>query len=177
MSGFFQELLGTLFGNTPKAPSVKPTARPRPSAPPRRPLSSGLAVLKPNHNPQQVTKLITPIPAPTRPSVVLLEHLLHRPPMPYWQLRRWRQVHSDLYIGYFKTRLGRCHGVIKWQSQYDFAFYVHDVPAKILNGPKGACFEMIKPGKYRVHFAQLPTDVNSGIFYIETLLQEAFKNG
>jgi hypothetical protein len=36
---------------------------------------------------------------------------------------------------------------------------------------------MVKPRKYRVHFAQFPTDVNSGIFYIETLLQEAFQNG
>lgn len=166
MSGFWQELWKILSGNTPKATNAKHAARPRSATPPRRPPSSGLAVLKANHKPKQVTK---------RPSVVLLEHLLHRQPVPYWQLRRWRQVRSSLYIGYFKTRLGRCHGVIKWQSQYDFAFYVHDVPAAILNGPNGACFTMVKPGKYRVHFAQVPTDVNSGIFYIETLLQEAFQ--
>jgi len=166
MSGFWQELWEILFGSTPKATDAKHAARPRSATPPRRPPSSGLAELKADYKPTQVTK---------RPSVVLLEHLLHRPLLPYWQLRRWRQVRNGLYIGYFKTRLGRCHGVIKWQSQYDFTFYVHDVPAAILNGPKGACFTTVKPGKYRVHFAQVPTDVNSGIFYIETLLQEAFQ--
>ncbi|HUT60685.1 MAG TPA: hypothetical protein VNA25_22800 [Phycisphaerae bacterium] len=84
---------------------------------------------------------------------------------------------SNLYLGYFKTRLGRRHGVIKWTSQYDFAFYVHDVPSRILHGPHGRCFQEVKPGKYRVHFAQLPSDLNSGIFYIETLLMEAFEHG
>ena len=94
---------------------------------------------------------------------------------PYWMLRRWRHVGDNVYIGYFKTRLGRRHGVIKWNSRYDFNFYIHDVPLSILNGPHGACFAEVKPGKYRVHFAQLPQDLNCGIFYLETLLQEGLE--
>jgi hypothetical protein len=173
MRSFWHELLEFFFG-LPEASHVKPAARPKALAPTplRRSPSSGFAALKTNHKSQQ----ITPPPVPMRPSVVLLEHLLYHPPKPYWQLRGWRQVRDGLYLGHFKTRLGRRHGVIKWQSQYDFAFYVHDVPAPILRGPHGGCFTMVKPGKYQVHFAQPPTDVNSAIFYIETLLQEALKN-
>ena len=51
-----------------------------------------------------------------------------------------------------------------------------DVPQAILYGPHGACFVEVKPGKFRVHFAQLPSDVNSAIFYIETLLTEGFRH-
>jgi hypothetical protein len=108
--------------------------------------------------------------------VRVLEYVLARPPVPYWQVRGWRQVDDGLYLGYFKTRLGRRHGVIKWRSQWDFAIYVHDVPDEILAGPHGGCFVMVKPGKYQMHFAQLPNDLNSAIFYIEILLQEALQH-
>jgi len=110
-------------------------------------------------------------------SVTTLEGPETRPAVPYWQVRHWRHVGDNVYLGYFKTRLGSCHGVIKWASRLDFNFYVHDVPATILDGPHGACFTEVEPGKFRVHFAQLPEDLNSGIFYIETLLQEAFEHG
>jgi hypothetical protein len=109
--------------------------------------------------------------------VVVLQDPRARPAIPYWRLRGWRQVKSNLYLGYFKTRLGRRHGVIKWTSQYDFGFYVHDVPNAILEGPHGGCFQEVKPGKFRVHFAQMPEDMNSAIFYLETVLQEAFEHG
>lgn len=107
----------------------------------------------------------------------VLQSGINRPPVPYWQLRGWRRVKDNLYLGYFKTRLGRCHGVVKWSSQFNYGIYIHDVPAKILNGPHAACFSEVKPGKYRVHFAQRPRDLNSAIFYMETLIQEAFNNG
>ncbi len=112
-----------------------------------------------------------------QPRATVLQQGSCRPAVPYWQLRGWRRVSSNVYLGYYKTRLGRRHGVIKWNDEYDFGFYVHDVPVAILNGPHGACFEEVKPGKFRVHFAQFPKDLNSGIFYVETLLQEAFENG
>ncbi|UCD56058.1 MAG: hypothetical protein JSV16_09400 [Candidatus Hydrogenedentota bacterium] len=108
--------------------------------------------------------------------VEILQDNTVRPPIPYWVLRGWRSKGKNVYLGYFKTRLGRCHGVIKWNSSYDFGIYVHDVPRVILDGPHGACFAEVKPGKFRVHFAERPRDINSAIFYIETLLQEAFEN-
>ena len=67
--------------------------------------------------------------------------------------------------------------MIKWSSRVNCSFYVHDVPRQILSGPHGPCFDQVKPGKYRIHFSRLPHDLNSAIFYIETLLQEAFKHG
>ncbi len=100
-----------------------------------------------------------------------------RPTVPYWQVRGWHYKGDGVYHGYFKTHLGRCHGVIKWNGPYDFGFYVHDVPEVILAGPYGGCFAAVRPGKYRVHFAEFPQDINSGIFYIETVLQGAFENG
>ena len=81
-----------------------------------------------------------------------------------------------IFPGYFKTSKGRCHGVIKWMSDWDFGVYVHDVPLSILAGPHGGCFVEVKPGKFRVHFAVIPQDVNSVIFYIETVLQEGFEH-
>lgn len=119
------------------------------------------------------------LPQPCNPSasgITILADPLARPAVPYWVLRGWRHVGAGVYLGYFKTRTGRCHGVIKWRSQRDFGFYVHDVPDAILDGPHGACFTEVEPGKFRVHFSQLPGDLNSGIFYIETLLQEAFRH-
>jgi len=117
-------------------------------------------------------------PSPVkRPKVLVVEHDRQRVGIPYWKLRGWRKVDECLYLGHFKTRLGRRHGVIKWDSSFDFGIYVHDVPRAILDGPSGACFEEVKPGKFRVHFSQLPSDLNSAIFYIETLLQEGLSNG
>jgi hypothetical protein len=112
-----------------------------------------------------------------RPKVLVVEHDRQRVGPPYWKLRGWRKVDDCLYLGHFKTRLGRRHGVIKWDSSWNFSIYVHDVPRAILDGPSGACFSEVKPGKFRIHFYQLPSDLNSAIFYIETLLQEGFSNG
>jgi len=112
----------------------------------------------------------------SRRLVHLLTGRVHRPARPYWQVRGWRRCAGNLFLGHFKTRLGRRHGVIKWNSPHDFSVYVHDVPSAILAGPHGRCFQEVKPGKFRVHFAQLPQDLNSAIFYIETLLQEAFEH-
>jgi len=111
------------------------------------------------------------------PKVEVLERSVKRPPRQYWQVRKWKKVREGLYLGYFKTRLGRCHGVIKWMSRFNYGVYVHKVPKYILNGPNGSCFTAVKPGKYRVHFYQEPGDLNSLIFYVETLLQEAFSHG
>lgn len=189
---FLDDLLRGLFrgGQTTPAPSATPPAARAPVVPP--PVGVPAAVPK-----VVITPAIVPTVAPAMPgtrgpngratrggearlhqgfisSVTTLEGPETRPAVPYWQVRRWRHMGNNVYLGYYKTRLGSCHGVIKWTSRLDFGFYVHDVPAAILNGPHGACFTEVKPGKFRVHFAQLPADLGSGIFYIETLLQEAF---
>ena len=83
---------------------------------------------------------------------------------------------DNVFLGYYKTRMGTRHGVIKWTDQYDFSFYVHDVPDAILDGPHGPCFAEVKPGKFQVHFSRFPQNLNEGIYYIETLLQEAFNH-
>ena len=114
--------------------------------------------------------------APNQPNVVILEPKPGRAPLPYWLLRRWRRVADNMYLGYFKTPLGRRHGVIKWNSEFNYGVYVHNVPEAILSGPHGGCFTEVKPGKFRVHFAQQPRDVNGLIFYVETVLMEAFRN-
>jgi len=172
--GGLMELLRSLFlgynaGST--ASETKKARKPRPPVSARRQPRSGRSVarVKSGAPPAALHRSV--------PHVTVLQDPRSRPANPYWMLRGWRQVKSNLYLGYFKTRLGRRHGVIKWTSQYDFGFYVHDVPGAILNGPHRACFAEVKPGKYRVHFAQLPSDLNSGIFYIETLLMEAFEHG
>jgi hypothetical protein len=115
-------------------------------------------------------------PRQVEPKVRVLQYKQEHPAVPYWKLRNWRKVSDNLYLGYYKTRLGRCHGVIKWNSQYDCSFYIHEVPQVILKGPHGSCFVQVKEGKYRIHFSQLPLDLNSGIFYVEILLQKAFEN-
>jgi hypothetical protein len=97
-------------------------------------------------------------------------------PIPYWVFRGWKHKPHNIYLGYFKTRLGYCHGVIKWNSEFDHSIYVHKVPAGILKGPHRSCFTEVKPGKFRVHFAQPPRDLNGAIFYVETILMEAFQN-
>ena len=179
MSGL-AELLRNLFLGTPPASAPD---RARNAREPRRPVSAPsaphirppAALVRTNTPPAVARPVGQVMPRSAAPSVTVLSDPRARPAIPYWRLRGWRQVKSNLYLGYFKTRLGRRHGVIKWTSQYDFGFYVHDVPSAILNGPHGACFAEVKPGKFRVHFAQLPSDLNSGIFYIETLLMEAFE--
>jgi len=179
MSGLV-ELLRSLFLGTPPASTVgrarkaREPRRPVP-APPASHIGPPTARVRTNTPPVVARSVRTVVPRSAAPSVTVLSDPRARTAIPYWKLRRWRQVQANLYLGYFKTRLGRCHGVIKWTSQYDFGFYVHDVPSAILNGPHGACFAEVKPGKFRVHFAQLPSDLNSGIFYIETLLMEAFE--
>ncbi len=112
-----------------------------------------------------------------RQKVQMLQSRGRRSSVPYWRLRRWRRAKRNLYLGYFKTRIGRCHGVIKWNSRLDHNIYIHNLPQAILRGPHRYCFTQIKPNKYKVHFSQLPADLNSAIFYMETLLQEAFENG
>jgi hypothetical protein len=177
MSGL-AELLRSLFLGTPpaKARNAREPRRPVP-APPAPHIRQPAVLVRANTPPAVVRSVGQVMPRSAAPSVTVLSDPRARPAIPYWRLRGWRQVKSNLYLGYFKTRLGRRHGVIKWTSQYDFGFYVHDVPGAILNGPHGACFAEVKPGKFRVHFAQLPSDLNSGIFYIETLLMEAFEHG
>jgi len=173
MSGLVQLLRSLFLGGCSgsAAGGAKAARKPTPPRPAQRQPRSGRSVSRSESG--------APPAAPHRsvPHMTVLQDPRSRPANPYWRLRGWRQVKSNLYLGYFKTRLGRRHGVIKWTSQYDFGFYVHDVPGAILNGPHGACFAEVKPGKFRVHFAQLPSDLNSGIFYIETLLMEAFEHG
>ena len=113
---------------------------------------------------------------PPATAVRVLEVFRPRPSVEYWRLRGWRQIDNGLYLGYFKTPLGRRHEVIRWRSPWDFTVCLHDVPDAILRGPHGACFSMVKPGKHRMHFAQAPGDLNSLIFYLETLIQEALKH-
>lgn len=154
MSGFGETLRNFLFGSQPETPRRSGPANQRGrSHPPKS--------RKPTRRPAS--------------KVQVVQCRATRPPRPYWQLRGWQKVSNGLYLGYFKTPLGRCHGVIKWVSQFNFGIYVHDVPAKILRGPHSACFTAVKPKKFRVHFAQQPRDLNSVIFYVETLLQEGFK--
>lgn len=112
-----------------------------------------------------------------RSKVEVLQNRAGRPPVPYWQLRGWRRVSDSMYLGHFKTRIGKCHGVIKWCSEFDYGIYIHDIPITILTGPHGECFTEVRPGKFRVHFSVQPRDINSAIFHLETLLQEAFQNG
>lgn len=112
-----------------------------------------------------------------RSKVEVIQSRAGRPPIPYWQLRGWRHVSDCMYLGHFKTRLGRCHGVIKWGSEFDYGIYIHDIPFSILTGPHGECFTEVRPGKFRVHFAVQPRDINSAIFHLETMLQEALRNG
>jgi hypothetical protein len=177
MSSFWQALCDFFSDSPPQATRAKPVLRPKRVTPasPARPRSARFAATGIRPKPEKAVKPSSPIPISSRPAVRVLEHLLCHPAVPYWQLRGWRQVRDGLYLGYFKTRIGSRHGVVKWNSPYDFAFYVHNIPTAILNGPHGACFVLVKPGKYRVHFAQYPKDINSAIFYIETLLQEAFE--
>ncbi len=116
--------------------------------------------------------------SPKVPKQALVEFLhdnSSRAPIPYWILRGWRRKADCIYLGYFKTRVGRCHGVIKWHSEYDFGVYVHDVPRAILHGVHGQCFSEVKSRKFRVHFAEYPKNLNSVIFYVECLLQEGFE--
>jgi len=97
--------------------------------------------------------------------------------VPYWQLRGWRQKGDGLYVGHFRTPFGRHRGTIKFVSRYNFAFYIEGAPRAILSGPKGACFRPVRPNKFEIHFTIAPRDVNSGIFYVETLLTEAQAHG
>lgn len=112
-----------------------------------------------------------------RSKVEVLQDRAGRPPVPYWQLRGWRRVAENIYLGHFKTRLGRCHGVIKWNSKFNYGIYIHNVPNKILKGPHRECFTEVKSGKFRVRFARKPQDLNEVTFYMEILIREAFQNG
>ena len=194
IGGGFCSFFAALFGTEPKKGKTEAAATPPSSssvpraraaasvsvrpAPPRvppppayRPVST--AALRPAET--ATSRPVKALAVQPRERVFVLNELREQPVIPYWQLRGWRNVAEGLYLGYFKTPLGRCHGVVKWNSEQDFGFYVHDVPQALLDGPHGGCFAEVKPGKFRIHFSRLPSDVNSGIFYIETLLQEAFQ--
>ena len=168
MSSFGKALRRFFFGHKPEVKRPKTEAVPMTkkvitSATPRQQQSRSAQPSTPSR--------------PKRQKVQLLQLPQNRSPVPYWRLRRWRHVAENLYLGYFKTPLGHCHGVIKWHSRLDYSIYVHNVPQVILKGPLGGCFTEVKPKKFRVHFAQQPRDLNSAIFYMETLLKEAFENG
>ena len=179
MSGLLELLRMIFIGGQPTQPASRPAARATPvshsTGEQARPSSRTTAAR--SRRAGAAARQTGKATASAESRVSVLPDRVDRPAVPYWQLRGWRRAGDCVYLGYFKTRLGRRHGVIKWRSAYDFGFYVHDVPDSILDGPHGLCFEMVKPGKYRVHFEQIPADLNSAIFYIETLLQEAFEHG
>jgi len=166
MSGLWQALRKIFIGSTPKM--TGPVARANQNR-----VRSGDTPWRGPSSPMRAS-------GPTllrQPNVQVVKNRAGRAGIPYWRLRGWRRTSGTMYIGYFKTRLGRRHGVIKWISQSNYSIYIHNIPRKILNGPHRACFKEVKPGKFRVHFAQHPRDLNGAIFYMETLLQEAFQHG
>jgi len=184
VGGGFSNFFAALFGTQPKEGKTEAAATPPPVSSLQRVQAvasvSSSAVLP---RVPAARAVVTPAPPPPRALAVqpaervfVLNELHEQPAIPYWQLRKWRSVGENLYLGHFKTPFGRCHGVIRWCSKEDFSFYIHDVPQALLDGPHGRCFAEVKPGKFRVHFSQAPSDINSGIFYIETLLTEAFED-
>jgi len=125
------------------------------------------------------------VPAARRTRVArATQNLRHRPEgrgngwqpcRPYWKVRGWRRVSQYEFVGFFKTPAGRIRGVCRFASRINYSFYLYDPPAGLLRGPHGACFSAIGRGKYSVHFATPPSDVNTAIYYLETLLTEAFR--
>lgn len=161
MAGVLRATIQFLFGGRSSARgAVRMIEQPAPAA------------RVPQVRPARVARPAAASPEPLVRVLVIPQRSL---PVLYWEIRGWRRVKHNVFMGYYKTRLGRCHGVVKWNSPSDFNFYIHDVPSRILDGPHGPCFVQVKPGKFRIHFAVRPPDINSGIFYVETLLQEAFE--
>mgnify|MGYP006290011033 CR=1 FL=1 len=118
-----------------------------------------------------------PKPAPpARPYVETLGRNSARAPRQYWEIRRWKRKNDVMYLGYFKAGKHRWHGVVKWATKWDYGIYVHDLPQAVLDGPHGGCFTEVRPGKFHVHFAVEPDNVNQAIFYVETLLSEAISD-
>lgn len=176
MNALFSAIWKCLVGSCPPAQS-RPRVVPKPRPPPQARYTAPTTRVMPPPARQTVQSWAPPVGGPVLPRVMVLSKSPQCPQIQYWQQQGWRRVDDCLFLGYLKTPAGRCHGVIKWRSPRDFGVYVHDVPQELLRGPHGACFAMVKPGKFRVHFAVTPRDVNSIIIYLETLLLEAFNNG
>lgn len=95
----------------------------------------------------------------------------------HFRRKGWRR-RGRTATGYYRTRRGSWQGKIRYDFAGGLAYYVHDPPDRILNGPHGMCFtddegSSTSRGWYRVHFARRPNDVDSGLLIIEASLAGA----
>jgi hypothetical protein len=88
-----------------------------------------------------------------------------------WQRRNGGWFGSPRLEGFYRTRFGSFKGEISIASSN---FFIFDPPDELRHHPHWICFSPRGGGKYAIHFAVRPRDIDSGILQVERLLHESF---
>jgi len=94
---------------------------------------------------------------------------------PYWMNAWTRSGHE--YRGSYQTPYGAFVGWIYERTPREASFYIYQPPDELRRHAHWSCFQPHStPGWFRIHMAERPGDVSSGIITIERVLMDAFES-
>ncbi len=111
-------------------------------------------------------------------NVIQLPVKVQRSKEPYHVEQGWQRTSISFLSpnvklkGYYRTRYGSFRGEIKLGSSP--SFYIINPPDELRGHSHWQCFSPRGGGRYSIHFAVRPRDVDSGIMRIERMIHEAF---
>jgi hypothetical protein len=130
--------------------------------------------------PSQAASL--PIVVTSQSTVIGPSPDVEAPPRSVWDEKRWdsqtregRRILSgsyrvrDQHRGRWREFLGQ---VVEHEGQ-GIAAYIADPPPEIRQHPHGACFQLIQPPWFRLHWNRAPRSVDDALLYMERMLDEA----
>jgi hypothetical protein len=88
-----------------------------------------------------------------------------------WQQKNGGWFGSPRLEGYYRTKFGSFKGEIKPES---LSFFIIHPPDELRHHSHWSCFSLRPGGKYSIHFAHRPRDIDSGILQVERILHESF---
>ena len=97
---------------------------------------------------------------------------------PYYEEQGWKQSKGTWFsgdpkfTGYYRTPYGSFKGEILTGSSP--SFFIIKPPKELKSHSHWICFSYRGSGRYSIHFAVRPRDVDSGIMRIERMIHEAF---
>lgn len=94
--------------------------------------------------------------------------------MPLYEEKGWRK-NGHLYQGYYRINGRRWRGEIYERYPGFYEAFIYDPPVQNLKRhPHGPCFNPNgTAGRWKVHFREMPMNVDQAIMNIETILKEA----
>lgn len=113
-------------------------------------------------------------PSGTRPLRSASSKTVGRRQTPYWQEMGWTKDSSGALGGLYRTRFGDWKGSIEPTWRGGHKYFIFDPPSEMKSHSHWICCHHKGNGRFHVHMVGKTRDVSSGIFEIQSIIDESF---